>query len=67
MKTRIKDIDGVYYPEYYNWGFWFGIVVDVNRRGDNICYTNSLRDAQMAIDKYLSKKKEPATRIIEYP
>ena len=69
MKTRIKVIDGVYYPEYRSWGMWFGIVVGHSRSGSTYHCTSVLEEAETAIDKHLKKYEEKVkvTRIIEYP
>ena len=67
MKTRIKVVDGLYYPEYRSWGMWFGIVVSITKYGESYRYTSSLTEAKIAIDKYLVGDKTFVTSIIEYP
>ena len=70
MKTRIKVVDGVYYPEYRSWGVWFGIVVGhSNIYGNSYHYTGVSAAAKTAIDRHLKKYKEKVkvTGIIEYP
>lgn len=67
MKTRIKVVDGVYYPQYRSWGMWFGIVLVCSEYDSLYRCTSVLMEAETAIDKYLKKCKTPDNRIIEYP
>lgn len=69
VQSRIKEVDGAYYPQMKGIFGWFTIRVSVCSAGDDVYSTFDLGVAKKTIDTYLERNhpKPKTVRYITYP